>query len=178
MKNNLRGIMVLALLVLGSAVHAQLKIGYTNAEYVLTQMPDAKEIQSQLQSHQKQLETQLQTKSTAYQNLVQEYQANQATYIDAVRLDKENEIRRMQQEIQEFQVNADASLQKKQLELLDPALKKIQDAIKAVAEKNGYSHVFSNAAGGLDILLFARDEDDITNLVLAELGIAVEAAGN
>jgi outer membrane protein len=46
-----------------------------------------------------------------------------------------------------------------------------------VAKDNGYTHIFNSGQPdvGLNILLYARDEDDISNLVLKELGITPPA---
>ena len=44
-----------ALAVIGFGVMAQLKIGYTNVEYVLSLMPEAKQIESELGGYEKQL---------------------------------------------------------------------------------------------------------------------------
>jgi outer membrane protein len=65
------------------------------------------------------------------------------------------------------------SLQRKSGELLEPVFEKIQNAIDAVAKANGYTHVFNSGQpeAGLNILLYARDEDNISDLVLKQLGI-------
>jgi outer membrane protein len=57
------------------------------------------------------------------------------------------------------------------VQLLQPAYDKIQKAIDDVAKENGYTHVFSSDQGGVFILLYAREEDNITNIVLKKLGI-------
>jgi outer membrane protein len=62
-------------------------------------------------------------------------------------------------------------LQKKQVQLLQPAYDKIQTAINDVAKENGYTHVLSSDAGAFAILLYATEDSNITNLVLNKLGI-------
>jgi outer membrane protein len=57
------------------------------------------------------------------------------------------------------------------VQLLQPAYDKIQGAINDVADENGYTHVFSSDAGAFAILLYAKDESNITDLVLKKLGI-------
>jgi outer membrane protein len=56
------------------------------------------------------------------------------------------------------------------VQLLQPAYDKIQKAIDDVSAENGYTHVFRAEA-----LLFARESDEISTLVLAKLGIAAKA---
>ena len=45
------------------------------------------------------------------------------------------------------------------------------NAINVVSERENYTHVFSAGVPGVDVLLYARPTDDISNLVLGELGI-------
>ena len=163
----------LAAAVSAEAQDAGLKIGYTNAEYILSNMPEAKEIEAELKDYEKQLSTQLQSKSTDFDAKVQEYQRTGENMIPEVRADKERELQSLQQSIQKFQQDAQTSLQRKQGELLQPAFDKIQTAIDAVAKANNYTQIFNSGQPevGLNILLYGRDEDNISDLVLKQLGI-------
>lgn len=171
-----RWIFILAFLVAAVSAEAQdtaLKIGYTNAEYILSNMPEAKQIEAELKDYEKQLSTQLQSKSTDFDTKVQEYQRSAENMIPEVRADKERELQSLQQSIQKFQQDAEASLRRKQGELLQPAFDKIQTAIDEVAKANDYTHIFNSGQPevGLNILLYGRDEDNISDLVLKQLGI-------
>jgi len=171
-----RWVFILAFLVAAVSAKAQdsgLKIGYTNAEYILSNMPEAKQIEADLKDYEQQLSTQLESKSKDFQTKLAEYQRTAENMIPEVRADKEQELQGLQQSIQKFQQDAQASLQKKQGELLQPAFDKIQKAIDEVAKTNGYTHVFNSGQPevGLNILLYARDEDNISDLVLKHLGI-------
>ena len=46
--------------------HAQVKIGYTNAEYILGLLPEAKQIEADLTAYEKQLQNQLQEVSDRF----------------------------------------------------------------------------------------------------------------
>jgi len=168
-------IFILAIFATAFAANAQgtLKIGYTNAEFILSNMPEAKQIEADLKVHEQQLSTQLEAKSKDFDTKVQAYQASVENMIPEVRADKELELRNLQQSIQKFQQDAQASLQRKQGELLQPVFDKIQKAIDEVAKANGYTHVLNSGQPevGLNILLYARDEDNISDLVLKQLGI-------
>ena len=161
-----RIILSAALAIVGFGVMAQLKIGYTNADYILSLMPEAKQIESELSAYEKQLQNQLQSKYQEFQAKAADYQENAAGMIDAVRTDRENELQNMQQEIQKFEAEAQNSLVNKRNQLLQPEYEKIGTAIEQVAKENGYTHILSMAT-----LLYAREEDNVSNLVLAKLGI-------
>ena len=169
-------IFILVFLVAAVSAKAQdggLKIGYTNAEYILSNMPEAKQIESELKSYEQQLTAQMESKAKDLETKYQDYQRNAENMIPEVRADKERELQNLQQSIQKFQQDAQTSLQRKQGELLQPAFDKIQKAIDEVAKANGYTHVFNSGQPevGLNILLYAREEDNISDLVLKQLGI-------
>lgn len=156
-----------------SFAQSNLKIGYTNVDYILNLLPEAKEIEAELTAYGKQLETQLQSKMSEFQEKLNDYQAKMSSgeMLPAVARDKENELTSLRQSIEKFQRDADASLQKKQVDLLQPAYEKIQNAINAVAEANSYSHIFSSDVGAFAVLLYADESSNVTDLVLAQLGI-------
>ena len=118
---------------------APLKIGYTDVQYVLAQMPESKQIESDLKVYNTQLEGQLKSKSADLETKYKAYQQGEATMTDIVKADKQKEMQGMQQSIQEFQQSAQQSLQQKQQTLLKPALDKLQKNIDAVATENGFT---------------------------------------
>jgi outer membrane protein len=65
-------------------------------------------------------------------------------------------------------------MQQKQIELLQPAFTKVQNAIDQVAKDNGFTHILNTNVLSSPILLYADDQFDISNLVLTKLGIAIE----
>ncbi|TVT40339.1 OmpH family outer membrane protein [Hymenobacter setariae] len=173
-----------ALLVVGSffapAAHAQapLKIGYTSVEYVLSQMPERKQIESDLKTYSSQLESQMKAKQTDFQTKLDAYQkATQGgTPMTAVvKADREKELQTLQQGLQEFSSTAQQSLQQKQQQLLSPALDKIQKNIDLVANENGYTYVLNSDAGSSPILLHGPKDGDISDLILKKMGITPTA---
>ena len=155
---------------------APLKIGYTDVQYVLAQMPESKQIESELKTYNTQLEGQLKSKYADYQAKGEAYQKGSATMTDVVKADKEKELQGLQQSIQEFQQSAQQSLQQKQQVLLKPALDKLQKNIDLVATENGFTYVFNSDGGGSPLLLHAPKEGDISDLVLKKMGITPGAA--
>ena len=155
---------------------APLKIGYTDVQYVLARMPESKQIESELKTYNDQLAAQLKSKSTEFETKVKAYQQGGPTMTDVVKADKEKELQNMQQSIQEFQRNAEQSLQQKQQTLLKPALDKLQKNIDVVANENGFTYVFNSDGGGSPLLLHAPKEGDISDLELKKMGITPGAA--
>lgn len=148
-----------------------LKIGYTNVEYLVLQMPEYSSIEKQLQEYGGQLDRQLQAKMQEYETKYRDLEQNFENMLPEVAQDKQEELQNMQQSIQKFRLETQQSIQRKQNELLQPVYEKIENAIQTVAKAEGYTHIFSEGMGGVSVLLYARDEDDVTNKILKTMGI-------
>lgn len=170
-----------------SAMSSQLiaqvqKIGYTNLDYILGLLPDAKKVETELKTYEEQLQKQLQTKYADYEKKLKEYQegVSKGVMTDLIKEDKEKELMSMQNSIKEFEESAKSSMQKKQVALLEPVLAKVQKAIDEVGKENDYSYILSTHAdyGGSAIILYAKSkEDNISDLVLKRLGVTPPPAG-
>jgi outer membrane protein len=143
------------------------KIGYTNVNYVLSISPASKVIQKQLEETQKQYLKTIEEKNKELEAKFESYQKGQGTMPEAIKKDKEEELRTLQRSIQTLQENAQDDLRKKEQELVKPELDKIYKAVNEVAKANGFTHVFNSD----QVLLYAEEETDITDLVLKKLGI-------
>ena len=65
--------------------------------------------------------------------------------------------------------------EQKEQDLFKPLFEKISNAINAVAERENFTHIFSAGVPGVEVLLYAKPTDDVSSLVLAELGIDTPA---
>jgi outer membrane protein len=145
---------------------AQNKFGYIDSQELLLLMPERKTAENAVQEFAKSLEAQLGSMTAEYQERVQEYQANEATYSDLVKQDKVAEITGLEQRIQTFQQNAQQSLQAKEQELLEPILSKARKAIDDVATEGGFTYIFDKSQGSI---LYAKDSENILGLVKKKL---------
>ena len=155
-----------------------MKLGYTNVEYILSQMPEAKQVDSELKAYETQLQNQLQSKGTELQNKVQEYQQGAATMTEIIRADREAELQSLNQRFEAFQREAQQSMQTKQAELFAPLFTKVGEAVKAVRTENGFDIIFSTGGAGGEVLLDADEKYDISDLVFKKLGITPPAKLN
>lgn len=157
-------LMIVAVSTQGQA----LKFGHINSADLLAMMPEIKVADSSLQSYQKSLEDQNQAMLTDYQKKIQDFQALSATTTDAVKEVKQQEIKDLENRIQQFQGSAQDKLQNKKEEIYSPILKKAEDAIKEVAKANNYAYVFDTSAGAV---IYAQDSDNLMDLVKKKLGL-------
>jgi outer membrane protein len=152
------------------------KIGFADPDYILSQMPEYKQIDAELKSTTTQLRNQIDTKAQEFQKKLKDYQDNMNTMIDAVRANTERELEQLQTNLQKLQQDAQTSIQNKQLQLLQPVNEKIGKAIADVAKENGYTLIVNARAGGFDVVLYGDDNIDLSDLVLKKMGITPKPA--
>ena len=156
-----------ALFVMSGMAQAQVEIAHVNTAEILEVMPERKTVEKSLEDYYNELQSQLQTMATEYQNKLQDYEANQATMSNLVKQSKEKEIVDLQNRIQQFQANAETEFDNKRAELLKPMYDKIQNAIDAVGKEKGYTYMFDATA----VIFTGADAIDATKDVKAKLGI-------
>ncbi|MBX2961342.1 MAG: OmpH family outer membrane protein [Cyclobacteriaceae bacterium] len=152
------------------------KIGFADAEYIFSQMPESKAIEAELQALQTQLKKQYDGKVAEFQKKLQEFQQYGATVPDAVKQNTERELRQIQENIQKLEQDSQENLQRKQVQLMEPVFTKVGKAIEEVAKANGFTMILTNQISGLDVVLYADDQSDVSDLVLKKLGITPQAA--
>lgn len=161
----------LAVILAASTASAQQKIGHADWVYIFSQLPEVKQIQTELKSHEAQLQNQLKVKSQEFEKKYNVFVNLPPNTIEAVRKDLEAELAMLQQNIQKFQQDANASLQEKERILMEPVFSKVGKAIEVVAREQGYSYIFNpQVMGGGDVLLFTDEKDNISDMVLRKLG--------
>jgi outer membrane protein len=169
-------VLLLVFAVVGFVSHAQTKIGYADVDYIFSQMPDAKRIDTELQSTQNQLKTQIEGKAQEFQKKLADYQANASTMLDAVRTNTERELQQLQQNLEKLQQDAQTSIQNKHQQLMAPVQEKVGKAIEEVAKENGFNLILSSQLGGLDVILYGDEKIDVSDLVLKKLGVTPKPA--
>jgi len=182
----MRTIFLLALLGCATIAPAQTqpqsvvqKIGYADWDVIFVQLPEYKQIEAEMKTHQSQLENQMKAKQLDFETKLKAYQSMPATTPDAIKADKERELQGLQEGFQKFQQDAQTSLQNKQTTLMEPIYAKVGKAIEEVARENGYAFIINpQLIGGGDILLYSDDKYNITDLVLKKMGVTPQPQAN
>jgi Skp family chaperone for outer membrane proteins len=76
-------------------------------------------------------------------------------------------IETLEKRIQEFQSNAEIAMQNKQVELLNPIIEKVQNAVNAVGQEKGFTYILDKTAGV--VVFIGENAIDITADVKAKL---------
>jgi len=170
MKLNIRSITAIAALVLVSLnINAQ-KFGYLNSALLLSEHPEIKAADSQLETYQKQLLASGETMVTSFQEKVAKYQkeAGEGLLSQVQMQQKEGELAQEQQKIQQYELEVQNKILAKRESLYQPILDKVKVALEAIGKENGYSMIFDASNG---TILHANDSDDVMPLVKAKLGM-------
>ena len=155
----------------GQSTQALQKIGHADWEYIFGLLPDYKLIESELKTFENQLQQQLNAKNQELESKYKSYQGLPENTPETIRKDKESELTYLQENIQKFQQEAQNAMQVK-ANLISPVIKKVGKAIEDVASENGYSYIINpKSSGGGDVLLYADEKNNISDLVLKKLGI-------
>ena len=153
-------------MVLPVVANAQ-KIGFVNYQEIVSQMPELKAVEAQMDTLTQQYEGEFLKMRQELENKYKEYQANAETMPESIKEVRASEIGELQQRIEMFQQTAQTDLQNKQRSLMEPVINKLKEAISAVGKDNGYTYIFDATA----MLYTGNDADDVQPLVKAKLGL-------
>jgi outer membrane protein len=172
MLRTVRILAAMALMIFGTSATMQAqKIGHVDATRVLALMPETADADSLL----------IVLRDTLLEKAEKRAQAFKFAYDDFNTKAQSGTLTPMQQQQMEQMLQAEYaaigklegviedSLMSRRNELYQPVIKKLKDAIKAVAVENGYSMILD--AGIPQALLFAESPEGIFELVKAKLGI-------
>jgi len=161
-------LVAVSMLFVGNFAQAQTKIGYLNFDQVVTQLPEFKTVQTQIDSYQKQFVDQLTVMNNTLQTEAKNFQAQSATMTDAVRTSKQAELQDMQKRMQDYQNSAQQQVEAKSNELYKPLSDKVRAAVVAVAKEKGYTYVLDS---GKTLLVVSPESDDLTASVKVKLAL-------
>lgn len=171
MNNALKSLIVVALLTAGYSTQltAQ-KFGYINSQELMSQIPELKEAEANIETLKKQLQKKGQDMITALQTKYADLQKKQDNgELSPVQLEQEaTKLREEEARIGEFDRSSQEKIYTKTNELLAPIQEKINNAIDEVARDNGYDYIFDT---GLGVVLYADPASDVSSQVKAKLGL-------
>lgn len=146
------------------------KFGYCNSGALLTQIPEVKAADSDLQAFQGQLTKRGQEMVKALQDKAAELDRKKQQGAISPK-DLESQTAKLEEEqaaIAKYEQEVYAKLAQKREELYQPILEKVNKAMADVAKENQFMFVFDYST---QIILYADESLDVTKLVKAKLGI-------
>jgi len=162
-------LLLAAALFIGGAsfMQAQSKIAHINTQDLIAGMPEMKVAQAEMEKLGKTYEADIKAMATEYQNKMKMYEAEATSKTDEENQKRLVEVQTMQQNIQQYQNQAQQEMQNKEIDLLKPITEKAKAAILKVARAQGFQYVLDSTQGGGVIM---SDGKDLLADVKTELG--------
>jgi outer membrane protein len=151
-----------------SFTQAQSKIAHINTQELIQAMPEMATAQAEMEKLGKTYEADIKAMATEYQNKMKQYEAEAPTKTDEENQKRLVEVQTMQQNIQQYQGQAQQEMQKKEVDLLKPITEKAKAAILKVARAKGFEYVLDSTQGGGVIM---ADGNNLLDAVKKEMGI-------
>ncbi|WP_139958630.1 OmpH family outer membrane protein [Flavicella sediminum] len=162
---HLKSLLVAALLTLGvSATNAQ-KVAHIDFESLVASMPETVKMQADLEKLGKTYGEEIQSAQKALKAKVDKYTAEEVSQTQAQNEARIKEVQTDQAKLQQLQQAAQQEIAEKRNAILDPIVKKAQEAINAVAKSKGIAYVLDSKA------LIVKEGDDLLKAVQTKLGI-------
>lgn len=160
----------------GEADAQALKVGYTDHEIIIVNMPDYKKVQEQLQRDYQGGQEDLQKLYQDYQEKLERYQKQQALLSEQKRQERERELMELQGSIQQSASQKEEQIAQREAELMQPLLQRVQTSIDKVAKQQGLDIVLRTQVGAQPLILYVNEKTikDITEAVARDLGLDVD----
>jgi outer membrane protein len=167
----MKKVLILTVLMLCGMITSAQKIACVDSDYILSNMPEYKQAQKELEDASLQWQKEVEDKLAEVDKMYKQYQTEALLLPSDLKTKKENEIvaaEKAAKTLQKQRFGNDGDLAKKRSELVKPIQDKVYNAIEKLAQEKNYVAVFDKAAGAT--LLYVSDKNDISDLVLSELG--------
>ncbi|MEW6506593.1 MAG: OmpH family outer membrane protein [Bacteroidota bacterium] len=164
------GLIFSVLLLFVSASFAQPKIGYVDSETIKKQLPEAQDTQKKLDAIIKEWQEELSRMERDWQTKYDDYEKRKLILSEQKRIEIEKELVQIEDQISKYRQDkfgVRGELFQKQEELMKPILNRIFNVIQEVAKEQDYDFIFDRSSD--IIFLYAKEEFDITKLVLEKL---------
>ena len=165
----LKKIALIHLLIAPMSVFAQ-KFGHIRTQEIVTAMPEYTKAQTDIKTMQQQFEDEIKRASDDVNKKYAEYQQDQANLPKNIQERRQKELQDLTQRGMQLQQDAEQQLQQSWMQMLEPIVKKIEDAIKAVGQEGGYTYIFDLNATNIPYVSETLSTD-VTAAVKAKLGI-------
>ncbi|TXE21437.1 OmpH family outer membrane protein [Psychroflexus gondwanensis] len=166
----MKQIIYIALLTLSLSAFSQTKVGTINNEYILSQMPEIKDVEERLKIYSAKLDSTIQQKYVEYQEVVAIYNEGEKDMSDLMKKMKQGEIVDLEEDLQNLQENSSKMLQLQQDEYLRPLYNKIGKTVEAIVIEDGFTQIFDEN----NSIIYIDPKFDITLKTLKKMGIEVK----
>ncbi len=163
-------VLPILLMILAPIMKAQPKIGYVDSDAIMKQLPDYQDTQKKLDAIIKEWQEELSKMERDWKTKYDDYDKRKLILSEQKRVDTEKELVQMENQISKYRQDkfgVKGELFQKQEDLMKPLQNRIFTAIQEVAKDGDYDFIFDRS--GNILFLYAKEQYDVTNLVLKKL---------
>lgn len=167
-------ILLLFLIGFGQIVVAQ-KFGYIDTDYILAQMPEYKEAQSEIDQLSKSWQSEIQQMYKVIEGMYNELQAEEVLLTPEMKEERMAEIKTKEKEVVEYNNKVfgyEGLFFLKKEELMKPVLESVFESTEKVSKAHRLQFMFDKAADM--VMIYTDPIHDYTDYVLEELGYGDE----
>ena len=172
----MKNIFLLLLFSLGCLHFAQAqKFGYIDTDYILSQMPEYKEAQSEIAQLSKSWQSEIQGMYTEIESMYSELQAEEVLLTAEMKEERMAEIKTKEEEVKEYNSKVfgyEGLFFLKKKELMKPVMESVFEATEKVSKANRLQFMFDKSADM--VMIYTDPIHDYTDYVLEELGYGDE----
>jgi outer membrane protein len=168
---NLKKIALMLIVVLATTTGFSQSFAYVDSEYILENIPDYKDAQTELDKLSIEWQKQLERRYSEIDKMYKNYQAEQILLTEDMKTKREEEIIKKEKEAKEYQKSkfgVDGELFQKRKELVKPVQDKVYSAIADIANYKKLGVVFDKSSGLT--MLYTNPKYNISDDVLKKLG--------
>lgn len=149
----------------------KMKIGVVNSQKMIAELKEWQDAQKKLDEVIRQWENEGQEMLQKLQQMREQFDAQSLLLSETKKKEKQQELEALSMQLQRFQREKfdpqSGEVVRKQAELIQPVLDKINAVIKKIGDEEKFDYIFDTNNGA--ILYFGSDQPDLTDRVLAEL---------
>ena len=149
---------------------AQLKIGYVDSDTIMDNLPDVQDTRQKIDALVRDWQNELTNMQNEYNKKKDDFDKRNLIMTDQTRTEAQKELDDLEAKITDYRekkFGENGELFQKQDELMKPVHNKIFNAIQEIAQDEDLDFVFDRS--GDIMILYAKEEYDITSKVLAKL---------
>lgn len=172
MRNQFKKLFIAVVLVfIGTLSGYAQKYALIDMEYITKNIPEYQSAMNQLESDSKKYQSEVEALGKQAKNLYEQYQKDASKLSQSQRTIRETAIvdkEKSAQELRNTYFGPKGELALKRERLIGPLQQKIYNAVKLIAERNGYTMVIDRSSA--QSVIFASPSIDVSDTVLKQMG--------
>ena len=149
---------------------ADVRMGYIDSEVLKEQLPELRQVRRQLEQLQQEYERDMADRESKLLKYQEDFRKQELLMSEKRKTEMQAQFEQKMRELQDFgqqKFGPEGELMKKNVSLSEPIFERINTALKAIAEEEGYDFIF-DVAGSASIV-YAKEKHNLTEQLIERL---------